>query len=93
MTQQSGKGKLAMSAPAYDRETILRVVRQWPINEQIALADAILADARTATGQVLRPPTVPSAALRGILSNDQPAPSDEDVARMLDEERMKKYGE
>ena len=93
MTQQSGKGKLAMSAPAYDRETILRVVRHWPINEQIALADAILADARTATGQVLRPPTVPSAALRGILSNDQPAPSDEDVARMLDEERMKKYGE
>ncbi|HEU5346434.1 MAG TPA: hypothetical protein VFU60_18945 [Ktedonobacterales bacterium] len=87
-----------MSAPAYDRETILRVVRHWPINEQIALADAILADAiladaRTATGQVLRPPTVPSAALRGILSNDQPAPSDEDVARMLDEERMKKYGE
>lgn len=82
-----------MSAPAYDRETVLRVVRQWPINEQIALADAILADARTATGQVLRPPTVPSAALRGILSNDQPAPSDEDVARMLDEERMKKYGE
>lgn len=82
-----------MSAPAYDRETILRVVRHWPINEQIALADAILADARTATGQVLRPPTVPSAALRGILSNDQPAPSDEEVARMLDEERMKKYGE
>lgn len=81
-----------MSAPAYDRETILRVVRQWPINEQIALADAILADARAATERVLRPPAVPSAALRGILSNDQPAPSDDEVARILDEERMKKYG-
>lgn len=82
-----------MSAPTYDRETIPRVVRQWPINEQIALADAILADARAASEQVLRPPAVPSAALRGILSNDQPAPSDEEVARILDEERMKKYGE
>ncbi|HEY8326694.1 MAG: hypothetical protein ACHQ1E_09530 [Ktedonobacterales bacterium] len=81
-----------MTAPTFDRETILRVVRQWPINEQIALADAILADARASTEPTLEPPAVPSAALRGILSNDQPAPSDDEIARILDEERMKKYG-
>jgi len=75
-----------------DREAILRIVRQWSVNERIALADAILADARTAPQQEPQPPNVPSAALRGILSNSQPAPSDEDVARILDEERMKKYG-
>lgn len=81
-----------MTAPTFDRETILRIVRQWPINEQVALADAILADARAATEPSLQPPAVPSAALRGILANEQPAPSDEEVARILDEERMKRYG-
>ena len=81
-----------MTAPMLDREEILRIVRQWSVNERIALADAILADARTAQQQELQPPAVPSAALRGILSNGQPAPSDEDVARILDEERMRKYG-
>ena len=81
-----------MTAPTYDRETILRVVRQWPVNEQIALADAILADARATTEPTLQPPAMSSAALRGILANDQPAPSDDEVARILDEERTKKYG-
>ena len=81
-----------MASPLLDREEILRIVRQWTIDEQIALADAILADARTSSRPVFRPPAVPSSALRGILSNGQPAPSDEDVERILDEERMKKYG-
>ncbi|MGZ3582958.1 MAG: hypothetical protein ACXWQR_13920 [Ktedonobacterales bacterium] len=81
-----------MTAPTLDRETILRIVRHWPINEQVALADAILADARASMQPTMQPPAVPSAALRGILSTGQPAPSDEEVARILDEERMKKYG-
>lgn len=81
-----------MTAPMLDREEILRIVRKWSVTERIALADAILADTRTAQQQELQPPAVPSSALRGILSNGQPAPSDEEVARILDEERMKKYG-
>lgn len=81
-----------MTAPMLDREAILRIVRQWSINEQIALADAILADAQASSQPVFQPPAVPSVALRGILSNGQPAPSDAEVARILDEERMKKYG-
>ena len=81
-----------MAAPMLDRDEILRIVRQWSVNERIALADEILADARTAQPQEIQPPAVPSAALRGILSNGRPAPSDEEVARILDEERMKKYG-
>lgn len=82
-----------MTAPTLDREAILRIVRHWPISEQVALADAILADARASTQPVVQPPAVPSAALRGILSSGQPAPSDEEVARILEEERMKKYGD
>lgn len=81
-----------MATPALDREAILHLVHHWPINEQVALADAILAEARAATQPVLQSPLVPSAALRGILSNGEPPPSDEDVARILDEERIKKYG-
>ena len=81
-----------MTAPMLDREAILRIVRQWSINEQIALSDAILADARASCQPVFQPPVVPSSALRGILSNGQPAPTDDEVARILDEERMKKYG-
>ncbi|HUY79177.1 MAG TPA: hypothetical protein VMV29_20585 [Ktedonobacterales bacterium] len=81
-----------MATPALDREAILHLVHHWPISEQVALADAILAEARAATQPVLQPPLVPSAALRGILSNGESPPSDEDVARILDEERMKKYG-
>ena len=81
-----------MTAPTFDRETILRIVQEWPINEQVALADAILAATHATAEPAVTPPAVPSAALRGILANDQPAPSDEDVARMLDEERMRRYG-
>ena len=54
-----------MSTPTVDRESILRVVRQWPVGEQVALADAILAEARAATQPLVQPKSVPSAALRG----------------------------
>jgi hypothetical protein len=80
-----------MTAPPRDREDILRLVRRWPLSEQVALADSILAEVRAAQ-QPLSPPVEPSESLRGILATEQPAPSDEDVARIMDEERMKKYG-
>ncbi len=80
-----------MAAPPMDRESILQLVRQWPISEQVALADSILAEVRTAE-QPISPPFVTSENLRGILATDRPTPSDEEVARILDEERMKKYG-
>jgi hypothetical protein len=79
-----------MALPALDRETVLQIVRHWPQSEQLALAHAILADAHKAA--LLQPPAVPSTTLRGILSTGQPAPSDEEVERILDEERAKKYG-
>jgi hypothetical protein len=40
-------------------------------------------------------PTRPKKSLRdlvGILATDQPPPTDEDVERILEEERMRKYG-
>ena len=75
-----------MTAPTLDRETILQTVQKWPLEDQIALADAILALVRAHKG--LESPM----ALRGIAATGHPAPSDEDVARILEEERMQKYG-
>jgi hypothetical protein len=82
-----------MATPTQDRERVLRDTRKWPIAEQIALAHAILQRAEASRkGQPLAAPKVPSAALRGMLANGQPAPTDEEVARWLDEARMEKYG-
>ncbi len=81
-----------MTTPTFDRDAILHLVHHWPISEQVALADAILAEARATTQPELQPPVVLSAALRGILSNGQLPPSDEEVALILEEERMRKYG-
>ncbi len=81
-----------MATPTLDRETILHLVETWPIREQVALADEILAIAHAAPLAPPLPPAVSSAALRGIFANGRPAPSDEEVACILEEERMKKYG-
>jgi hypothetical protein len=85
-----------MASPMQDRERILRDVGEWPVEEQVALARTILqrAEALLREQRMLLSagPRVSSAALRGLLANDQPAPSDEDVARWLDEARMEKYG-
>lgn len=87
-----------MAAPALDRETILRAVQSWPVDEQIALAEEILLRAEERRVEDLprrrreQRSRVSSSELRGLLANGQPAPSDEEVARWLDEERMKKYG-
>lgn len=82
-----------MATGILDRETILRAIENWPPDEQLALAREIArrAEGLTQGGREARP-AVPSAALRGLLANGQPAPSDEEVARWLDEARMEKYG-
>lgn len=66
---------------------MLKRVRQWPPEARIALVRAVL--------QTL-PPATPTdddraATLdlaRGLLATDRPPPSDEDIARWLDERRM-----
>lgn len=85
-----------MAEPSQDQERILRDIQEWPLDEQLALAQTILQRVARLRDQQSGLPSqasrVPSAALRGLLANGQPAPSDEEVARWLDEARMKKYG-
>ena len=80
-----------MATPALDRETILQAIREWPPDEQMALIQEILRQARI---PLIEEPIAPpnSRGLAGLLATDQPPPTDEEIARWLDERRMEKYG-
>ncbi len=77
-----------------DREAILEVVRTWPADQQVLLAHEILRRVRGQSALVKEPPVAPpnSKGLAGLLTTDQPPPTDEEVERWLDEHRMEKYG-
>ena len=80
-----------MTAPPLDRETILHAVQAWARDEQVSLAQEIM---RQAGMPLIEEPLDPpdSRGLAGLLANDQPLPTDEQVARWLEEDRMRKYG-
>ena len=78
-----------MATPTTDREAILRTIQTWPVEDQVAFAQVIL---RCATGQLTRVQQPSWRQLAGLASTEQPPPSDEDVARWLDEHRSEKYG-
>ncbi len=71
--------------------------QNWPLAEQMALAQAIL---QRATARLAEAPTPPAAPQRpswremaGLAAiPGQEPPSDEQVARSLDEHQIEKYG-
>jgi hypothetical protein len=63
-------------------------VQAWPQPLRLSLATKIL---QSIEAEQMRPKKS-LADLVGILATDQPPPTDEDVERILEEERMKKYG-
>jgi len=80
-----------MALPSLDRETILRVVRSWSLDEQATLAHEILEGVEAPTVQEpLDPPN--SHGLAGLFATGAQPPTDEDVGRWLDEHRLEKYG-
>lgn len=84
-----------MATDALDRETILKAVRTWPPDDQLALARAITEQvtANYNAGIGLLPAQQPTwKALAGIASNGAPPPSDKQIAQWLDEHRIGKYG-
>jgi hypothetical protein len=71
-------------------DNILKLVQTWPPDERAMLAHEILRDA---SSQRLPPP--PRDTLRtalGALRGNGPVPSDDDVDRIIEEERFAKYG-
>jgi hypothetical protein len=69
-----------MTAPALDRDTILRAIRTWPQDEQLAFAQEILRQVR---GHVVEEPLAPPdfRGLAGLISNGQTPPTDEETVR------------
>lgn len=71
-------------------ESVLRVVHTWPAARRYALIQDLLKTIEPREKDSERPDTLREAL--GLLATDQPAPSDEEVARWLHERRTEKYG-
>ena len=71
-------------------ESVLQVVHTWPPAKRYLLIQELLKTIEPKEQETQRPETL-SRAL-GLLASDQPAPTDEEVARWLSERRTEKYG-
>jgi hypothetical protein len=84
-----------MAATPIQRDAVLHAIEGWPVEDQVALARAILE--RASVGQVENTAGKASGstwdALYGIASSRHEPPSDEQVAQWLDEHKMEKYGQ
>ncbi len=92
-----------MTTAPLDRETILRAIEAWPVEERLALARTIIEQTSPPAPNTSGAPArstwdalygiASSSALedaRGMLATPgQPAPTDEEIERW----RMEKYGE
>jgi hypothetical protein len=76
-----------------DYKRVLKLVASWPAEDRIALARELLS---------VRTPVAPDAAARqpsfelayGMFRvPGKPAPTDDEVRRMIDEHRTQKYGQ
>jgi hypothetical protein len=67
------------------------VEKSWPFDMRITLARRILETAEAPA--IPEPPrTMSLDQVIGILKTDAPPPTDEECERIVDEERMRKYG-
>jgi hypothetical protein len=66
-------------------------VKDWPLDMRITLARRILET--TEVPAIAEPPrTLSLDQVIGVLKTGGPAPTDEECERIIDEERMRKYG-
>lgn len=78
------------TAETTDYERVLKIVRDWPPARRITFMQAVL---QTLTPVEVAEPTHQATLDRalGLLTTNQPPPSDEEVARWLDERRTERY--
>ena len=74
-----------------DYETILKAIRQWPLERRFALVQDVL-DSLASTVAPGRPREKTLEKALGLLATDQSPPTDEQVTQWLHEHRMEKYG-
>lgn len=73
------------------RDEVLKTVHTWPPAERISLAEELLRSLIPDI-QKTRPRRNTLKKALGLLATDAPAPSDEEIRRLLDERRMERYG-
>jgi hypothetical protein len=71
-------------------ESILKIVRQWPIAQRFTLVQDVLKTLAPKKASARAPRQTLDRAL-GLLARPQPAPTDADIERWLDERRTEKY--
>ncbi len=71
-------------------EAVIRIVRTWPTTQRMVLVQEVLNTLAPEASTAPRQPTLSRA--RGLLATGRPAPSDADVATMLDERQRERYG-
>lgn len=78
-----------MNTLTYDQ--VLKTVHAWPPDKRISLAQDLL---RSLTSDMRAPHPRRNTLKKalGLLATDAPAPSDEEIRRLLDERRTEKYG-
>ena len=71
-----------------DYEQILDIVRMWPAPQRLTFVQEVLSTLNPAGA--FRPQHTLDQA-RGLLRTAHPAPSDADIAQLLDERRRERY--
>ncbi len=71
-------------------EAVIKTVRGWSAAQRLSLVQDVLA---TLAADVVPTPKHQSTLARalGLLATNQPAPSDADIAALLDERRRERY--
>lgn len=77
-----------MSADVAEYQQILARVRSWSAAQRLHLVQDVL----TTLAPIEREARQTLEQARGLLASDRPTPTDEDVARLLDERRAERYG-
>lgn len=73
------------------KETILDIVRDWPVADRLALLQAVLRTLQEGVASpVQREPTLQRAL--GLAATAKPPPDDATVEQWLEERRQEKYG-
>jgi hypothetical protein len=76
---------------ANEYRDILKQIASWPAEQKVSLANDILGTVQS-TSPNRRPKRDTLSRALGLAKVDGTPPNDAEVARMLDEHRMEKYG-
>lgn len=71
---------------------ILDRVKAWSMTSRIALARRILETVVPGPDMEEPPKRIPLKEIFGMLRTDAPPPTDEECRRIIEDERMRKYG-